>query len=149
MHVANAFIFVYFFSTSGKLAYIWHFRWTEINATQFEKRRNDFKSDDFAAVCVVNAKVHSWRKYEPRSQGFFPEKMRGMGKGPGVSRSILVSFCRQSHFLREKDLGTRLRKYFWKFSLSSKYIFLFDFSQRGRVFNYSLKAGFTSDAVRA
>ena len=76
----------------GKLAYIWHFRWTEINATQFEKKRTDFKSDDFAAVCVVSAKVHYWRKYEPCSQGFFPERMSGTGKVPGVGRSILLLF---------------------------------------------------------
>ena len=99
----NAFIFVHFFSVPARLqkinfretglhVLIWHFRWTEINATQFEKRRIDFKSDDFAAVGVVNAKVHSWRKYEARSQSFFPEKMRGTGKGSGVGRSILLLF---------------------------------------------------------
>ena len=65
--MANALIFVHFFSVPARLQKI-NFRETgldmtfsviEINATQFEKRRIDFKSDDFAAVCVVNAKVHS------------------------------------------------------------------------------------------
>ena len=30
----------------------------EINAKQFEKTRINFKNDDFAAIYVVNAKVH-------------------------------------------------------------------------------------------
>ena len=38
-------------------AYIWHFDRIEINARKFEKTRVQFKSDVFAVVAVVDAKV--------------------------------------------------------------------------------------------
>ena len=51
----------------------------------------------------------------------FPDKMRDVGKGPGVEVAQI---------------------FFVKFSLSSKYIFLFDYTQRGRVLIHSPQAGF-------
>ena len=43
--------------TPGKFSHIWHFQEIGISATKFEKARIHFKSDVFAAVAVVNAKV--------------------------------------------------------------------------------------------
>ena len=44
-------------STPGKFANIWHFQRIGINATKFDETRIYFKSDDFAAVAVVDAKA--------------------------------------------------------------------------------------------
>ena len=43
--------------TPGKFSHIWHFQEIGISATKFEKARIHFKSDVFAAVAVVDAKV--------------------------------------------------------------------------------------------
>ena len=44
-------------STSKKFAYICHFQQIEINATKFRKMRTHFKSDVFAAIIIVDAKL--------------------------------------------------------------------------------------------
>ena len=44
-------------STPGKFAYTCHFQQTGINATKIEKTGIHFKTDVFAAVAVVDAKV--------------------------------------------------------------------------------------------